>query len=210
MGAVDYRAVVFFIWILICASPQRGGASTTSDHRGDGSQVFFEAGAYLPNSAYVAEDRSGNTSLFYPIYGLVGPRGSLPLLTPRLRFEPGVRFVLPWRSNIDGDTTYYTTLFTADLSLFVSQAWEVRAGVGFQWLYINGSERVVVHRNGTSTSQFYVPAVSRSVWLASIDIGGSYRLTRSLRMSFDTMWWNIASSERRKMSLVLGLGYAIF
>lgn len=190
------------VWFFCSTSPP----ALAADGR---SQLFIEGGAYLPEPAYVAQDNQGSKSLLSPAYFIFGPRPVVPL-TATLKFEPSVRFVLPWRKNIDGSQRYFTSLYNLDAGWFILPQWEVRGGVGFQWTFVTGSAATVTQKNGTSTATFYTPAVSQSVWQGAFDLGTSYYLGGSLRATFDLAMWEPMSSARRRLSLVLGVDYAFF
>ncbi len=120
--------------------------------------------------------------------------------------EPALSTLIPWYSGVDGNSKLFT--FHTDFPLLVPVfSWlRLRAGPGIEWQWIVTSAATIDLSNGTGTSDFYVPGGTRTVILATVQLGLEIKFSKKVCANADLTVLSIASSTRRSYQASLGLG----
>jgi hypothetical protein len=108
---------------------------------------------------------------------------------------------------LEGDDSTTSILTTAVLLASRTGALELHGGLGMLFYRISGSGGIVEIENGTSTSNFALPARSMTSRALYIDLGPAMYLG-PLRLDLDFLITGLFS-ERRAVSMVFALNYGV-
>jgi len=191
----------FFFGVLLALGMARSGLAASSHAH----FLALDAGLFSNNVVGRAnaldEDRS--VVSHYSIYARLR-RGFH--IGKNFFLEPALSALIPWYSGVDGNSKLFT--FHTDLPILIPVfSWlRFRAGPGLEWQWIVTSASTIDLSNGTGTSEFYVPGGTRTVILATVQLGLEFRISKKICANADVTVLSIASSTRRSFQAALGLG----
>jgi hypothetical protein len=161
----------------------------------------FHVGGHTEFYNAIQTDTNGATRKFDP-KPLLGFSSEIEL-NPAWRLGPELLWVLPQGSDGVSKNLFMIRL---DAIWMGGDWWRLRGGTSLMVNNIRGTGGSVTLENGGSTSEFYLPAESRTAINNTIDFGGELTL-RDFAFRFQTYWYAPLKSDRRQMSYALVLSY---
>jgi hypothetical protein len=199
------RAVVVCLVALgVLSTGAARGAPSSSAPRA--SYFALDMGPYMTAVNDRLSQSGDYKSKVSTLAGFFRARKSIGLFSG-IQWVPSIGALVPWRSGADGFAK--TFLIHSGLGFGVTPlSWlHVRFGPGLLWrLTITNSEQLNLN-NGTSTSAFYTPGGSRSVFLMTADFGLDFRFFHSWSLGFDVWMIEVMNSQRRSINAAATIGF---
>lgn len=185
------------ILLLFWSSPVRAAASAGS--------FSLDVGAYGTQLDKRLHTSGAYSSKVSTLAGFFRARKAL-MLNSWISWDPSLGLMLPWQSGADGFAKTFFVHTAVGFGVFPMKWFHLRLGPGLLWkLTITNAESVDLN-NGTSTSTFYTPGGSKSVFLLTTDVGIDFRFASSWSLGFDVWILEIASSQRRTFNGAVTVG----
>jgi len=120
--------------------------------------------------------------------------------------QPSVALSYPWSGGADGSNRFFRFQWDLDLGIRLFKFLSLRFGPGLHWIFMVPSGERITLNNGTSSSDFYTPALVTNSYTLTAQAGFGIPLGKKKSLCLDVILLHPGSRSRRTVHGLISLG----